>query len=83
MQGRIKKMPVEERGILKLIIQKHTEKGQDDTGALYKEWGHETVLSGSKLRAEPKEGTGFKQLVSRNTKLHRTRALIPNTELTF
>ena len=73
-------MPVEERGSLKLIIQKHTEKGQDDTGALYKQWGHETVLSGSKLRAEPKEGTGFKQLVSRNMKLHRTRVLIPNTE---
>jgi hypothetical protein len=36
MQGRIKKMPVEERGSLKLMIQKHTEKGQNDTGALYK-----------------------------------------------
>jgi hypothetical protein len=36
MQGRIKKMPVEERGNLKLMIQKHTEKGQDNTGALHK-----------------------------------------------
>lgn len=68
-------MPVEERGSLKLMIQKHTEKGVDDTGALYKQWGHETALSGSKLRAEHKEVTGLKQLVLRNPELHRTRAI--------
>ena len=80
MQGRIKKMPVEEHGSRKLMIQKHTEKGQDDTGALYKQWGYETVLSGlKKLRGERKKA-GFKQLVVRNTELHKTRALIPDTE---
>jgi len=78
MQGRIKKMPVEERVSLKLIIQKHIEKMHRTT--LGKQWGYETVFSGSKLRAEPKEVTGFKQLVSRNMELHTIRDLIPDTE---
>ena len=62
MQGRIKKMPVEEHGSRKLMIQKHTEKGQDDTGALYKQWGYERVLSGLKETARRAQESWFQAI---------------------